>query len=316
MAYLEGLTHCSQETLGETRAGVPLYNGTAHGLIEWRFKINNRKREITSIAEEDQKAQRLDQLVSKVIDGLSDEALKVAMDLTEEQLAATTAIDTLVAAMVEHVSKFKSDEARELFKAGSRTTGPLTRQRGETMSSYIARRRRWITRLKSLDTNTTVSENILADDLLDCAAQAEQILTVRTASNNESVFDDIAKCLRRQHAEIHLKESRGAQPQDRQPYKAFRQDRPAWKATNIRHPPKRHTANIAAGEYDDDPPRWTQPDAEAEEPEDEEDNVFAYNVVTCTHPEELSTIEEQIEQDIVVAFIAAGGSMDEEFSAE
>ena len=114
MAYLEGLTYGSQETLGETRSGVPLFDGTAHGLNEWRFKVANRMREIEAIPfdQAETKIQQLHQLVSKVVDGLSDEALKVAMDLSEDQLAAPEAIDILVEAMTEHVRKFKSDEAR------------------------------------------------------------------------------------------------------------------------------------------------------------------------------------------------------------
>ena len=86
MACLEGLTYGSQETLGETRSGVPLYEGTAFGVDEWRFKVANRRREIESIPAEraEEKTQRLHQMVSKVIDGLSDEALKVMMDLDAE----------------------------------------------------------------------------------------------------------------------------------------------------------------------------------------------------------------------------------------
>ena len=108
------------------------------------------------------------------------------------------------------------------------------------MSSYIARRRRWFTRLKYLDEGTTVSDNILADYLLDCAGLTEeQILMVRTATQNKSVSADIAEFLRRQHNELHLKESRTSPPQDRQAFRGFRhQNRPPWKATNIRHPPK------------------------------------------------------------------------------
>ena len=84
MAYLEGLTWGSQETLGETRSGMPLYSGTAHGLTEWRFKVNNRKRAVMSIVDEELRSQKLANTVSQVIDGLSDEALKVAMDMCEE----------------------------------------------------------------------------------------------------------------------------------------------------------------------------------------------------------------------------------------
>ena len=40
--------------------------------------------------------------------------------------------------------------------------------------------------------------------------------------------------------------------------------------------------------------------------EDAEDNIFSYNVTTCISPDEFESVEDQIAQDIVVAYIAAG----------
>ena len=151
MAFLEGLTWESQEALGETRAGIPIYTGSAHGLTEWKFKVHNKQRTITSIVDEDTQKQRLANLVSQIIDGLSDDALKIAMDMTEDQLFSENAVNILVKLMDDHMAEFKKDESRELYKAGSRTTGPLTRQAGEPMVSYVARRRRWYARLRLLD---------------------------------------------------------------------------------------------------------------------------------------------------------------------
>ena len=104
MAFLEGLTWGSQEALGETRSGIPIYTGTAHGLTEWKFKVHNKQRTLTSIADEDTRLQRLAQLISQVIDGLSDDALKIAMDMTEEQLNSYNAVNILVRLMDEHVA--------------------------------------------------------------------------------------------------------------------------------------------------------------------------------------------------------------------
>ena len=151
MAFLEGLTWGSQEALQETRAGMPIYSGSAYRFIEWKFKVNNRKRAVASVVVDEQRVQQQSPLISKIIDGLADDALKTAMDMTEAELAAPQAVDTLIANMEDHVSRYKQDESRELYKAGSRTTGLLTRQSGEPMTSYVARRRRWYKRLVALD---------------------------------------------------------------------------------------------------------------------------------------------------------------------
>ena len=99
---------------------MPFYSGAAHRRTEWRFKVENRKRTLEFIADKEAKAQNMANLVTQVIDGLSDEAFKIAMDMCEEQLGSPDAIETLITLMSDHVAKYKPDEARELYKAGSR----------------------------------------------------------------------------------------------------------------------------------------------------------------------------------------------------
>ena len=97
MAFLEGLSYGSKEALGETRGGMPIYNGTAHGLAEWTFKVRNRCRAPEATTDPEQKAVKLAALTSQVIEGLTDEALKVAMDMTDVELSSPNAIQTLIA---------------------------------------------------------------------------------------------------------------------------------------------------------------------------------------------------------------------------
>ena len=165
MAYLDGLRYIAPgvgANLSETRAGVPLYSGTAFDLPEWRFRVTTKRKAIDAM-KADERGQKLADLVSKVTDALTDEALRIAMDIGEDTLSKPNGIDTLIKAIEEHVMQFKDDEARDLFHAGTRMDGPLARQPGEPMTGYIARRRRWLQRLQSLDGETKVSENILAD---------------------------------------------------------------------------------------------------------------------------------------------------------
>ena len=143
MAFLEGLTWGSHDSLGETRAGMPIYSGTAHGLSEWKFKLQNKRRVSEATVDEEQKAIKLAQLISQVIEGLSDDALRIAMDMSKEELAAPGAITTLVDRIETYVSQFKKIEAQELYKLGSKSSGPLCRQPGEPIRSYTTRRKRW-----------------------------------------------------------------------------------------------------------------------------------------------------------------------------
>ena len=48
----------------------------------------------------------------------------------------------------------------------------------------------------------------------------------------------------------------------------------------------------------------------------DDEAVFSLKVTTCTRSEEFSTVERQIEQDVVITFVAAGATMDDEQEAE
>lgn len=99
LGCLDGLTFGNKEVLRETKRGLPLFNGSAHNFSEWRSKIENRKRVIEAISDEGR------ELVTDMIDGLSDDALKIAMDMCNEQLVAPDALNTLIAAMEKHVAR-------------------------------------------------------------------------------------------------------------------------------------------------------------------------------------------------------------------
>ena len=164
MAFMEGLTF--QENRGkemhETRAGIPHFSGSAYLLPEWKFKVLRKKAVINCIQDDAVREEKLAELVSKIIDGLTDDALQVTMDLGDTVLNRTTGIDFIIAAMENMVTGSKEDGARDLFQAGTKSDGPLTRQHGESMASYITRRKRWFDRMKKIDSTTNVSENILS----------------------------------------------------------------------------------------------------------------------------------------------------------
>ena len=92
---------------------------------------------ILATKDEIQRKERMAELISRVADGLSGDALKVAMDLGDE-LEKDDGLQTLIDRIDSYVTTFKEDEARELFHIGSRTDGPLARQQGEPMASDLA----------------------------------------------------------------------------------------------------------------------------------------------------------------------------------
>ena len=84
MAHMEGLTFHSDsrgKELHETRAGIPHFSGSAFLLPEWRFKVLRKKAAINSIKDDGMREEKLAELTSKIVDGLSDDALRVSMDL-------------------------------------------------------------------------------------------------------------------------------------------------------------------------------------------------------------------------------------------
>ena len=158
------------ETTNQTRPGIPIYRGGAFGFQEWKFKILGRAKAIKSqlnekdpdsIAEVEKK---LIDFVSKVVEALEDDALRIAMEVGHDVLTTRDGVDKLVQRVEDSIPYGdKEDDARDLYHLGAKGRGHLSRQRGESMVSYIARRRRWWQKLKSVDSIMNVSESILAD---------------------------------------------------------------------------------------------------------------------------------------------------------
>ena len=143
MAHMEGLTFHSDsrgKELHKIRAGIPHFSGSAFLLPEWKFKVLRKKATINLIKDDGMREEKLAELTSKIVDGLSDDALRVSMALGEQVLSKTIGIDDLIKALEDVVGASEEDEARELFHVGTKAAGPLTRQTGESMTSYITRR--------------------------------------------------------------------------------------------------------------------------------------------------------------------------------
>ena len=315
MAHMEGLYFQADgrgKELHETRAGIPQFSGTAYLLPEWKFKVLRKRAALNTINNDELREEKLAELMSKIIDGLTDDALRVSMDLGESALSATDGIDTLVKAMEAMVGEFKEDEARELFHLGTKSEGAMTRQTGESMTSYITRRKRWFSRLKSIDNNTSVSENILVDYLMDGAGISyQEKLMIRTVCGNDKDFETIALALRKHHARIHLAEKRRITDNTGRGTKPFQPRK--WSTprhhTFVRRGQPPRKAFAATEEFGEEQEDDGQEDEQASEEPEGEDELYA--CVTCLQETEYTNVEDQIEQDVVTAFVCAGADLDD-----
>ena len=81
------------------------------------------------------------EMVQKVLEGLREEAFELARDIGFEVLTQPGGLRKFVEKLRDVVFPRASEEARELFKVGQKP-GSLARQNGESMLSYVSRRRR------------------------------------------------------------------------------------------------------------------------------------------------------------------------------
>ena len=149
--------------------------------------------------------------MSKVVDGLRGEAFVVAKELGLERIwqpgdeFTDAGPDVLVKAIKAQVFPQTTFEAKELFRQFTKPSGSLSRQSGEAMHSYVARRRRCWKLLTELDTELVLSEGHRADLLLDLSGLDKGERTMIQASiGNVRDFDKIADALVLQPPRIHL----------------------------------------------------------------------------------------------------------------
>ena len=128
-----------REGLANDKAGYPIYAGTASHFEEWAFRVLGKWRALDG---DEKKDQIRTELSSKVTDALRDDAMKIAQALGLETLIQAGGVRTLVDTMKDAVSVKRELEAVELYKEGSKSRGALSRQHGESMQSYVLRRKR------------------------------------------------------------------------------------------------------------------------------------------------------------------------------
>ena len=113
--------------------------------------------------------------------------------------------------MQTQIFPLQAQEAKELYRVGSSVGGVMSRQPGETMTSYTGRRKRWYRKLKELDDSLEISDTIRADLLLDnCGLDRNERLMILPAVGDKPSIEAIEKALITQHGKLHFLESKAA----------------------------------------------------------------------------------------------------------
>ena len=148
------------------------------------------------------------EMVHRVLEGLRDEAFELARDIGIESLTEPGGLRAFITQMRNVVFPRAAEEARELFRAGQ-CHGVLARQGGESMLSYVSRRRRWWKLLKSLDSSIELSEPMRVELLLELSGLSRQeSLVIKACTSNSKSFEAIAATLVEHYSGVHLKEGR------------------------------------------------------------------------------------------------------------
>ena len=162
------------------------------------------------------------EMVHRVLEGLRDEAFELARDIGVESLTAPGGLRSFVEKMREVVFPCATEEARELFRAGQKH-GVLSRQSGESMLSYVSRRRRWWKLLRTLDTTIVLSEPMRVELLLELSGLTRQeALVIKACAEDSKNFDAVSRVLVDHYSQVHLREGKTLGGSSKAPRSNFR----------------------------------------------------------------------------------------------
>ena len=166
------------------------------------------------------------------------------------------------------------------------------------MKSYITRRWRCLIQVKSLDENTTVSDNLLADHLLACGnIGKDEKRLIQTVCVNMSDFDMIATALRKQHADTHKRESRSKHEENKpRAYRTSTYSNGTCRPHFRMNPSGRAIKAVVDLEDEDEDLDDDGGDRESDSNE----------CVSVLKENEFESVEDQIKQDVVCAFMLSG----------
>ena len=173
-----------------TMKGGTSFDGNPNDYYEWAFRVELKQMRLEAILKKDEDPEdKVSKIIDDVVDHLKGDALQVAIDLGVKDLAKPGGLQKLMDAIKAIVFPVRKLEAKELYNQGHKPGGVLTRQAGESMLSYISRRRRWWRLLQEMDPSIQLSNEIRGDLLLDHSglSQYEPISAIdRTRERSKS----------------------------------------------------------------------------------------------------------------------------------
>ena len=124
----------------------------------------------------------------------------LARDVGLDALTSEEGLEDLLQKMKAFVFPRANEEAKELFRAGQKHGGPLSRQSGESMLS------RWWSVLQELDSTMMLSDSLRAELLLELSGLSRQEILVTKACANPKNFEGYCKVLVDHYSGVHLRE--------------------------------------------------------------------------------------------------------------
>ena len=189
----------------EGKFGIPRFNGDPMMLPEYTYRVKTRMEKEKSMTKEE--VDKLGPLGLRLVEGLRGPALRLVQQLDIQTLGSPEGPKKLLEVFHANLKPRKAQEARELYSAGARDGGPLSRQSTESMASYVGRRRAWWAALRSLDDSLKVPETILAEQVLtNSGISYDQQLMVRTMLQGKMTVELVAEELVSQHPQLHERE--------------------------------------------------------------------------------------------------------------
>eukprot|EP00435_Cladocopium_sp_Y103_P013207 s65_g3.t1 len=190
----------------EGKQGVPRFAGEAAKLSEYSYRVRLMQAKEKNIDSEEIK--KLGPLALRLVNGLRGPALQVARNLPIDELLKDKGTDFLLAQLQQSLRPRSKQEARELYQAGAQTGGILSRQHGESIPSYVLRRKAWHAMMVDLDQDLKLPDGILSEQLLQNAGLSEDHkLLVRTAIQGDMTWSKVCEELVAQHSRIHERET-------------------------------------------------------------------------------------------------------------
>ena len=204
----------------ESKAGYVVFCGEAHEYHYWHFRTRLKIELIPALPDGDDnfygtRADEVDKVAEKhrevmrqIVENLRGDALNLAMEIGINELYGADGPRLLQEAMLSYIFPVARHESKQLHKEGHKVReGVFVRQTGESMQSYILRRKRWWTLLKQLDSSVRLSTEHLGDMLLDAAGiQDWQRQMILTSTGNSTEFAAVEKALMEQMGASHKKE--------------------------------------------------------------------------------------------------------------